>query len=188
VAAASPLILSGTRPGLVWYGGGRISLLGNALHEGMWHRAADVSPSTRNVGFVTACAMLVRCAAFEAVKGFDPALITYSDDLDFSIRLQKQGFSLSFVPAAVVTHGESVNVIKVAGKEFRDYYTMRNRLAIIWKYGTHFQKSVGIVISMFWHGCVFGGVFLACGEWRRTRALAKGIRDFFYGRSGFGEL
>lgn len=186
--AASPLILSGRRPGLIWYGGGRVSRLGNGVHENMWKQAADIDRSTRTVGFVTACAMLVRCAAFDAVEGFVASLISYSDDLDFSLRLKEKGYALLLVPSATVTHGESVNVIKVAGKPFRDYYTMRNRLVVIRKHGTILQRCLGIPLSILWHGGVYAVAFLARGEWDRARALLMGIVDFFAGRMGSREL
>ncbi len=172
-AAASPLIFSGRRPGLVWYGGGRISLLGNSIHERMWESAEQVDRSTRPVGFVTSCALLVRTAAFNAVGGFDASLHAYTDDLDFCLRMRKTGSPLLFVPAAEVTHGESVNVIKIAGKEFRDYYTMRNRLIAIRKNGTLLQKVLGIPLSVGWYGGVFGASFLLRGEWSRTTALLR---------------
>jgi GT2 family glycosyltransferase len=183
-AAASPLILSGRRPGLIWYGGGRISSFGNSIHEYMWKSATEITHSTRPADFVTACTMLVRCAAFDAVGGFDPSLITYSDDLDFSLRLREKDYSLVFVPLARVTHGESVNVIKVAGKPFRDYYTMRNRLVVIWKHGSILQRLLGIPLSIIWYGGVYGVMFTLRGEWRRARGLLQGILDFVLGRSG----
>ncbi len=131
--------------------------------------------------------MLVRCAVFDAVGGFDASLITYSDDLDFSLRLREKGYALLFVPSARVTHGESINVLKVAGKPFRDYYTMRNRLAVIWKHGSLLRRSISIPLSIIWYGGVYGALFTLRGEWRRTRALLRGIRDFVAGRSGLGE-
>jgi GT2 family glycosyltransferase len=184
--AASPLILSGRRPGLIWYGGGKISFLGNGVHEQMWKRAGGLGATSRDVAFVTGCAMIVSCAAFAGVGGFDASLITYADDLDFSLRLQRAGYRLLFIPAARVTHGESVNVIRVAGKPFRDYYTMRNRLLMIRRHGTRFQRVAGIPATIFWHGGVYSCMFLARGEWRRAIALARGVRDFFMLRTGRG--
>jgi hypothetical protein len=142
----------------------------------------------REVGFLTACAMLIRCDAFNAIGGFDPSLVTYSDDLDFSLRLKQSGYFLLFVPSAEVTHGESVNVIKVAGKPFRDYYTMRNRLIVIRRHGTWLQKILGIPLTILWYGGVHAAAFLLRGEWRRSRALYRGTLDFVLGRSGMKEV
>jgi GT2 family glycosyltransferase len=132
--------------------------------------------------------MLVRCAAFEEVGGFDASLITYSDDLDFSLRLKQKGYALLFVPSARATHGESVNVLKVAGKPFRDYYTMRNRLSVVWKRGSFGQKLIGIPLSIIWYGFAHALLFLLRGEKQRTRALLKGMGDFFDNRTGKGDL
>jgi len=167
----SPLILSGRRPGLIWYGGGKVSFLGNSVHESMWKPADQAGRSTRAVEYVTSCALLVRSAAFAAVGGFDSALHAYTDDLDFSFRLRRAGYSLLYAPSAEVTHGESVNVIKVAGKPFRDYYTMRNRLIVIRRHGTWLQKLLGIPLSIIWYGGVYAAASLLRGEWRRSRAL-----------------
>lgn len=183
-AAASPLILSGRRPGLIWYGGGRISFLGNSIHEDMWGSENRVDRSMRQVGYVTSCALLVRASAFVDAGGFDASLHAYTDDLDFCMRMNNAGKSLLFVPAAEATHGESVNVIRVAGKEFRDYYTMRNRLIAIRKNGTLMQKGLGIPLGIFWHGVVYGVGFLVRGEWRRTAALFRGVADFVSGHTG----
>ncbi len=188
VGAVSPLILSGRRPGLIWYGGGKVSFLGNSVHECMWKPADQAGRSTRAVEFVTSCALLVRFAAFTAVGGFDSSLHAYTDDLDFSLRLRRAGYSLLYAPAAEVTHGESVNVIKVAGKPFRDYYTMRNRLIVIRRHGTWLQKLLGIPLSILWYGAAYAAVFLLRGEWRRSRALCRGILDFMLGRSGMREV
>jgi hypothetical protein len=154
----------------------------------MWQHAENAERSTRMVEYVTSCALLVRCAAFASAGGFDSSLYAYTDDLDFSIRLKRAGFSLLYVPSAEVTHGESVNVLKVAGKTFRDYYTVRNRLIVIRRHGTWVQKLVGIPLSIIWYGGLYAAAFLVRGEWRRSRALCRGILDFILGRTGMSEV
>jgi GT2 family glycosyltransferase len=187
-AAATPLILSGRRPGLVWYGGGRISMLGNSVHENMWKPADGVDRSKRTVRYATSCVLLVRALIFEKIGGFDASLYAYTDDLEFSYRVRHQGRSLLYVPTAEATHGESVNVIKVAGKHYRDYYTMRNRLLVVWKHGTMRQKLAGIPLSIIWYGFGYAFLFLLRGEMQRASALLKGIADFIDGRTGKGNL
>lgn len=183
-AAAAPMVLSGRRPGRVWYGGGRVSMLGNGVHENMWEAAAGMDRTPRFVSYAPSTALLVRSSAFSRLGGFDASLHAYTDDLDFCRRASKAGFRLLYVPAAEVTHGESVNVIKVAGREFRDYYTMRNRLIVIRKHGSLFQKIPGIPLSILWYGLGMASLFLFRGEPRRTVALLRGIGDFFRGRTG----
>jgi GT2 family glycosyltransferase len=187
-AAATPLILSGRRPGQVWYGGGRISALGNSIHENMWKPAEDVNRTTRPVRYATSCVLLVRALIFEKIGEFDASLYAYSDDLEFSYRVRREGRPLLYVPAAEATHGESINVIKVAGKRYRDYYTMRNRLLVVWKHGSLRQRLMGIPLSIVWYGFGYALLFLLRGEKPRARALLKGIVDFLDGRTGKGEM
>lgn len=183
-AAVAPMILSGRRPGRVWFGGGRVSLLGNGVHENMWEVAAGMDRTPRFVSYAPSTALLVRASAFSLLGGFDASLHAYTDDLDFCCRAARAGLRLLYLPAAEVKHGESVNVIKVAGREFRDYYTMRNRLIVIRKHGSLFQKIPGIPLSILWHGLGMASLFLFRGEPRRAAALLRGIGDFFKGRTG----
>ena len=186
--AASPRILSGRRPGLLWYDGGSLSFLGHGTHDHMWRDAATTPGVERNVAFATACAMMVRLDAFIAAGEFDEKLITYADDLDLSIRIRKAGYAIVFVPDAVVTHGESRNVISKAGKRFRDYFNMRNQLTIAWRHGGAAGRILGVPAAMLTAGLIPAGVHLLRGEPQRSAALVRGMWDFVCGRTGWGSL
>ena len=182
----SPRILSGRRPGLLWYDGGSLTPLGRGVHDHMWKAASTTPRKVRDVAFATACAMLVRLPAFFAAGGFDDDLITYADDLDFSIRMRKAGFAIVHVPAAEVVHGESMNVIAKAGKQFRDYFNMRNQLIVGWRHGGVVQRVVGVPFAMLAAGVVPAIVHLLRGDAARSKALFLGIADFLRGRTGWG--
>ena len=183
---ASPRILSGRRPGLLWYDGGSFSVLGRGSHDNMWRSAAATPKIERDVAFATACAMMVRLAAFRAAGGFDDALITYADDLDLSIRIRKAGYAIVHVPAAEVTHGESRNVISRAGKAFRDYYNMRNQLIIAWRHGGLAGRCAGVPAAMLGAGVIPAIAHALRGQPQRSKALMRGIIDFLCGRTGWG--
>lgn len=187
-AIACPLILSERKRERAWYAGGYVTLFGNARHKGIGKRWKGDSLSSELTEFATSCALLIKREAFERVGGFNVDLVGYSEDLELSIKIRQSGQEMLFVPSARVYHGESRNVIKVAGKVFRDYYTMRNRLFIIKTYGTGFQKSMGIVCTILWYAFAHGVVYLLRGEWKRTRALFLGVQDFFGGRLGWRNL
>jgi hypothetical protein len=185
---ACPLIFSENKSGTIWYAGGRITIFGNALHENMGKIADTDMIQTKIVEYATSCVLLVRRDVFNQVAGFDEELFNYSEDLDLSWKVRLLGYKLIYVPTAHAVHGESKNIIKVAGKVFRDYYTMRNRLYMIRKYGNIFQKYVGIPISIVWYAIVFGIIHILRGEGERTQALFKGTLDFFTGKFGKREL
>lgn len=185
---ACPLIFSENKSGTIWYGGGSITIFGNAHHEDMGKMADTDLIQTKIVEYATSCVLLVRRDLFNQVGGFDEKLFNYSEDLDLSWKIRLLGYDLIFVPSSHAVHGESKNVIKVVGKVFRDYYTMRNRLYMIRKYGNIFQKYVGIPISIFWYTIVFGIIHTLRGEWKRTHALILAVNDFVKGRIGWRKI
>jgi GT2 family glycosyltransferase len=187
-AMACPLILSENRRDRVWYAGGYITVFGNAHHKGMGKRWEGNPMSPEPVEYATSCALLIRREVFQRADGFNLELAGYSEDLELSIKVRRAGYGILFVPRARVYHGESRNVIKVAGKRFRDYYTMRNRIYIIKKYGSSFQKSIGVVVTIFYYCLFHGFIFTILGEWRRSRALFLGVADFFRNRMGWRPL
>ncbi len=187
-AMACPKILSAKKPGTLWYGGGYISAFGNAKHIHKPGRYDIPTMGGIEVTYATSCVLLIRRDVFEQVDGFDEVLGNYCEDMDLSVKVKKAGHRILYVPNAVATHGESLNVIKVAGKQFRDYYTTRNGMFLIWKYGTLFQKTVGSVVFIFWYVGVYGIGHGLLGEWVRARARGVGIWDFFRGRMGWKDL
>jgi len=60
--------------------------------------------SDREAEHIPGCNMVFRRAALEAVGGFDPQFHAAGDDVDICWRLQEQGWTLGFSPAAVVWH------------------------------------------------------------------------------------
>jgi GT2 family glycosyltransferase len=72
----------------------------NALCDHEWHRPA---------GEITACGgdMLVRAAVFDALGGFNPAVIAAEDD-EFCLRLAKAGHRLMRLPLAMTRHDAAI--------------------------------------------------------------------------------
>jgi N-acetylglucosaminyl-diphospho-decaprenol L-rhamnosyltransferase len=97
------------------------SLWGGAMHAGL-HRIWPQNPwstryrldspehvTLRDVGWLSGACVLVRRAAFDAIRGFDAAFFMYFEDVDLGVRLGRAGWRNVYDPAAVVTHvgGES---------------------------------------------------------------------------------
>lgn len=60
--------------------------------------------SVRRVGYVDGAVMMIRRAAFDAVRGFDETFPHYCEDADFCLRVRQAGWDVVTVPAARVTH------------------------------------------------------------------------------------
>lgn len=103
-AIAVPRILRQEDPERLWYGGGEIDWLrGSARVDGGDPESAEARRA-RDVGFATGCVMLVRLEAMAVAGGFDQRYFLYEEDVELSIRLRAAGWSLRYVPEAVVRH------------------------------------------------------------------------------------
>ncbi|MET7279365.1 glycosyltransferase family 2 protein [Kribbella sp. NPDC005582] len=61
----------------------------------------------RNVLAVSSAGMLVRRDVWESLKGFDPRLPMFRDDIDFGWRASRAGFQVGVAPDAVVYHAQA---------------------------------------------------------------------------------
>jgi GT2 family glycosyltransferase len=102
--------------------GNEVHWLGFGWAGGMGQRLEDVSNTTREVGFASGAAMMVRRAAWDAAGGFDKRYFMYGEDLDLSLRLRLAGWAIGVVPAARVAHDYSF----VKG-DYKWFYLERNR-------------------------------------------------------------
>ena len=141
----SPRIFDRTKPGRLWFDGGRVNCVGDPVHVGMSSPARKVEE--REQDFATACAMLVRPEVFADAGRFDESFFAYSEDVDFCLRARAHGWKILHVPEAIVTHAPSSAVKKNRGKWFRDYYVTRNKLLLLRKRVTGLRWALFLAYS-----------------------------------------
>jgi GT2 family glycosyltransferase len=101
----------------------------NQLDRGQFDRPCEVPA-------LTACAMLLRREALGGQSLFDARLFMYYEEFDLSLRVRGRGYTIVYVPTAVVLHKRSQSV-KGATKRpivFQQFYGNRNRVKILLKY------------------------------------------------------
>jgi ADP-heptose:LPS heptosyltransferase/GT2 family glycosyltransferase len=76
----------------------------------------------RNVISVTGACMLVRRGVFDAVGGFDEAHTVINNDLDFSLRVQRNGWWVVYTPYVTLIHHEMVSRAKMKDVYDSDYF------------------------------------------------------------------
>jgi GT2 family glycosyltransferase len=81
--------------------------------------------------FVITCATVMRPAAFRAADGFDEDYFVYHEDVDFCVRVARQGFRVRYEPAARARH--KVPPGKTRTPE-RLYYLLRNKYLFLHKH------------------------------------------------------
>jgi GT2 family glycosyltransferase len=118
--AISPEIAGPTGPDAprgVWFAGGTASLgRGITGHRHDWLPDGQMIVPT---GYVTGCAMLLRCEALAAVGLFWERLFLYWEDVDLSLRLRSAGWLLGVLPGTRIYHrGHSGVVSKIAQYQY----------------------------------------------------------------------
>lgn len=126
----------------VWYAGGRFNPL-RAVAEHHLDVPPDGQP--RATEFICGCTMLISRAVLDTV-GLLPECYTpcYCEDADYSLRVEKHGFALVYVPAAKAFHRVSSSL----GREERSphviYWFNRNRGYAMRRNYTGWQRAAGI--------------------------------------------
>lgn len=105
VGAVMPTICYHAHPDRIWQAGGMLSVAKAGVRVPLKNRPLSERPlHSEEVTFQTGCALLVRREAFDTAGLFDERFFFYSEDLDFSLRLRAHGWTLRYVPTALVLH------------------------------------------------------------------------------------
>jgi GT2 family glycosyltransferase len=134
--------------------------------------------------FVITCATVIRPAAFRAAGGFDEDYFVYHEDVDFCVRVARQGFRVCYEPAARARH--KVPPGKTRTPE-RLYYLLRNKYLFLhkhlppWRHPLAWLAYGAALIPHMLLQSLAVNRGLAVGELRTI--LAAG-RDGFRGRTG----
>ena len=106
VGILGPKIYYHAEPNTLWYAGGRINYFAGVIsHRGVRQEDRGRYDAAGDTEYVTGCAFLVRREVLEKVGLFDPVYHpAYSEDADLSVRAQRAGYRLRYVPKAKLWH------------------------------------------------------------------------------------
>ncbi len=127
--AVGPIIHYHAAPTRVWSAGGWID-----WEQGISRMEGEVEDqgqftATREVDFVTGCAMLLRRAALERAGLLDERFFMYFEETEWCVRARRAGFRILFAPQAKLWHKIPLNAR--FDKEYLAYYMTRNRLLFL---------------------------------------------------------
>lgn len=110
VGALSPKIYYHDSPTRLWYAGGELSFWsGTMRHTGIREVDSGQYDLPHPTEFATGCCMLVRRDAVEKAGMLDEAYYMYTEDVDWSMRIRKAGFTIYYEPASHIWHKLSVS-------------------------------------------------------------------------------
>lgn len=109
-----------------WFTGSTLDLVnGRADHYVNDLRGKDCSEAIA-LPWVSGCAMLIPADALRKVGEFDERFFCYWEDVDWSLRARRLGYSLALCPAAILYHKVATTAMSV-GLPLH-YYNTRNRI------------------------------------------------------------
>jgi N-acetylglucosaminyl-diphospho-decaprenol L-rhamnosyltransferase len=160
-------------------GGELVNTAGNVVHYlgfgwagELGRPVAEVDGRSREVGFCSGAALVVRRDAWDAVGGFDERYFMYGEDLDLSLRLRLAGFGLGIEPAARVVHD-----YEFAKGAYKWFYLERNR------WWTLVGVYPGRLLALLAPGLLIFELALLVASWRggwlraKLRAQAAVVRS-----------
>jgi len=96
--------------------------------------------------YVIGCGWLINRKLFQEIGGFDPDYFTMHWEMDFCVRVKKNGYKVIYQPEAIIKH-------KIIPQRKRDglYYLYRNKLLLIKKNASILQKITSLSLyTILW--------------------------------------
>lgn len=151
---------------IIWYAGGYMrwnSIIGH--HRGVDQVDNGQFETIGETEYATGCCMFVPADVFKKVGFFDERYFLYYEDSDFSMRVKRNNYVITFTPQAKLWH-KNAGSAGGSGSALQDYYISRNRLLFGMTYG---KMRIKIAMCKESIRLLFNG-----RKWQK-----KGIRDFF---------
>ena len=158
---------------VIWYAGGMLDM-NNILasHVGVDEVDSGQFDIPSVTDFASGCAMMIRRSVFEKTGFFDSRYFLYYEDLDFNMRVKKDGFLVGYCPTSYLWHKNSGSTFG-SGSPLHDYYITRNRMLFGFSYGAPRAKIALIKESV--------KLALTGRAWQK-----RGIFDYYAHRFGKG--
>lgn len=78
----------------------------------------DYHPVTGETTWCSSACVLFKTEALKAIKGYEPMLFLYGEDVELSYRLRDQGYTLRYVPNATVWHFTYEEAAQIKPQQF----------------------------------------------------------------------
>lgn len=158
---------------VIWYAGGFTDWKNiGSVHRGVDEVDRGQFDKIEPVGFATGCCILFKREVLEKAGLFDERYFLYFEDADLSERIKRAGFSIYYVPTAMLIH---INAASSGGpgNKLHDYFLTRNQMLFGFTYAPLRSKIALIRQSLR---------LLFTGRQYQKQA----IRDFYLKKFGKG--
>jgi GT2 family glycosyltransferase len=143
-----------------------------SIHRGVDEVDHGQYDKTEKIDFATGCCMMLKREVLENVGSFDENYFLYYEDADLNERVQQSGYTIYFVPKAVLYHSNAASS-GGAGSVLQDYFITRNRMLFGMTYAPLKTK-----IALFRESLL---LLIRGRQYQR-----RGIQDFYLRKFGKG--
>ena len=170
----------------IWNGGSRYaSFFGWAYSRNYMREEGNLQSIVHEVDWITGCALLVRTSILKEIGLLNENYFIYYEDVDFSFRIKKAGYSLIFHPDSVIYHIAGMShKAKSRGPEgysnpIVHYLNFRNHLWLMrsWNKWYHWPTTL---ITYFTYSLGVMTYFVLRFRRKKLAAVCRGIFDGFF--------
>jgi GT2 family glycosyltransferase len=174
---AQPLILFAHDPQTLWSAGGKWSpLFGRAITLGDRVPFEKYRVGAKTLDWATGCCMLVSRAALLEAGLLHEAYFAYFEDVEWSLRIRKAGFTIGLAENAIIYHEAGAASKKqhaegsLSPRVF--YFLVRNQLFLLRQHSILLGYPYHLLRFLSW-----GAYFLIRGRFQKLSAVFQGIRE-----------
>ncbi len=174
--ATSPKIYYYDRPDRIWFGGGLVSR-GSGLirHRGLNRKDDGFRDGARRIDYVSGAAALLSRRAVETVGLLDTDYVIYVEDVDWSARARRAGFTLWYEPAARAWH--HVSATSGGGlTPLKAYFRLRSGALYLTRHASPWERPLAWCSYAAWTAALLVRC-AARGSPESARALLLGLVD-----------
>ena len=176
-----PLILNydGSK---IWNAGGKINnFFGTfqTLEKGKGFKNFKINRTYTD--WFTGCCVLIKAEIFNHVGYFDERFFAYYEDVDYSIRLKKMGYSIALMTNSYLQHYESASsksMNKIEGNlsPYVHYLNIRNHILLLKKHSKSFNL-IGVLLYQLVKIFSYLLYFLIRFRFNKFKMVSKGLVD-----------
>ena len=185
IGVVGPMIYYHDSPDTIWTAGGRIDWSrGQSFMIGIDERPGEDEYITREVDFVSGCALLARISALEKAGDLDARFFMYYEETEWCVRIHRAGYRILHVPQAKVWHKIQPDDGR-AKSPLVHYYMTRNRLLFLKATGAGLRPWLRTLLAEYLR-TLLSWTFKPRWRGKKThrRMMVRAIGDAFRGRWG----
>ena len=176
-----PLILNydGSK---IWSAGGKINNFFGTFETLKKGKSFKNFKSDKNLTeWFTGCCVLIKLEIFNHVGYFDERFFAYYEDVDYSIRLKKMGYSIALMTNSYLQHYESASsksMNKIEGNlsPYVHYLNIRNHILLLKKHSKSFNL-IGVLLYQLVKIFSYLVYFLIRFRFNKFKMVSKGLVD-----------